>query len=154
MKRAIFPGVFDPFTIGHESIVKRGLEIFDEVIVSLGTNSAKNTLFSLQKRMEMVNKVFEGYPNVKVMSYNGLTIEFAKSVGAGFILRGLRTSADFEYERAIAQVNKKMSSIDTVFLLTAPEHTPVNSTIVREILKHNGDVSMFIPASLKIKEFL
>lgn len=154
MKRAIFPGVFDPFTIGHESIVKRGLEIFDEVVISLGTNSAKSTLFSIDKRIEMVEKVFEDFPAVKVMSYTGLTIEFAKSIRAQFILRGLRTSADFEYERAIAQVNKKMSNIDTVFLLTAPEHTPVNSTIVREILKHDGDVSMFTPSSIKIKDYL
>lgn len=154
MKRAIFPGVFDPLTVGHESIVKRGLEIFDEVIIALGTNSAKVTLFSIEKRIEMIEKVFENIKKVKVMAYTGLTVEFAKSVDAKFILRGLRTSADFEYERAIAQVNKKMSNIDTVFLLTAPEHTPVNSTIVREILKHDGDVSLFIPASLNIKEYL
>lgn len=154
MKRAIFPGVFDPLTVGHESIVKRGLELFDEIIISLGTNSAKVTLFSIEKRIEMIETVFKDFPNVKVMSYAGLTVEFAKSVDAKFILRGLRTSADFEYERAIAQVNKKMSNIDTVFLLTAPEHTPVNSTIVREILKHNGDVSLLIPSKLNIKEYL
>lgn len=154
MKKAIFPGVFDPFTVGHESIVRRGLELFDEIIIALGNNSSKKTFFNLEKRIAMIEKIFEGVPAVKVASYTGLTVDFAKQNEAAFILRGIRTSADFEYERAIAQVNKKMTNIDSVFLLTTPEHTPVNSTIVRDILSHGGDVSLFIPESINIKEYM
>lgn len=155
MKRiAIFPGSFDPFTIGHESIVRRGIELFDELIVSVGYNANKKTLFSQESREEMIRKVFEGEDKIKVMGYQGLTVDFAQENGAGFILRGIRTSADFEYERAIAQVNKKMSGIESVFLLTTPEHTPVNSGIVRDVLRHGGDVSMFIPEKINLKDYL
>lgn len=152
-KRALFPGTFDPFTVGHESIVRRGLALFDEIVVAVGNNSAKQTYFSLEKRMAMIKKVFENEPRISVVSYEGLTVEFARKSGIRNLLRGLRTAADFEYERAIAQVNKKMTGIESVFLLTSPEHTPVNSTIVREILKHGGDVSAFIPDKINIKDY-
>ncbi|MCQ2229390.1 MAG: pantetheine-phosphate adenylyltransferase [Bacteroidales bacterium] len=149
IRKAIFPGAFDPFTIGHENIVIRGLDLFDEIVVAVGINSEKNCLFTIPERLEHIRRVFADHENVSVDTYSGLTVDFAKEVGASHILRGIRTSADFEYERAIAQVNKQMSGIDTAFLLTTPEHTPVNSTIVRDILRHNGDASMFLPEKLR-----
>ena len=149
MKRAIFPGSFDPFTVGHESIVLRGLEIFDEIVVAVGVNSEKRCMFSVERRVEFIKTVFAERPEVTVTSYEGLTVDFAKKVGCSHILRGLRTSADFEFERAIAQVNRQMTGIDTAFLLTTPEHTPINSTIVRDILRHGGDASLFLPERIR-----
>lgn len=149
MKRAIFPGSFDPFTVGHESIVLRGLEIFDEIVVAVGVNADKRCMFSVSQRVDFIKAVFADRPEVKVETYEGLTVDFAKKVACTHILRGLRTSADFEFERAIAQVNKQMAGIDTVFLLTTPEHTPINSTIVRDILRHGGDASLFLPERLR-----
>lgn len=152
---AVFPGSFDPFTVGHESVLKRALPLFDQIIVMLGVNQAKKTLFSAKARQAMVEDLFADEPKVKVMVYDGLTVDFCRSVNATHILRGLRTSADFEYERAIAQVNKKMyNDIETVFMLTMPEHTPINSSVVRDILKHGGDVSIFIPSKLDIKNYI
>ena len=147
--KAVFPGAFDPFTVGHENIVLRGLELFDEIVVAIGVNSEKNCYFSTAQRMDFIRIVFEGNPNVIVDTYSGLTVDYARQIGATHILRGIRTSADFEYERAIAQVNKQMTGIDTAFLLTTPEHTPITSTIVRDILRHNGDASMFLPEKLR-----
>lgn len=154
IRKAIFPGVFDPFTVGHESIVLRGLDLFDEIVVAIGSNSTKNSLFQLEKRKELIRDVFKDYPQISIADYSGLTVDFAKENGAAFILRGIRTAADFEYERAIAQVNKKMTKIDTVFLLTMPEHTPISSTIVRDVMKHGGDVSSFIPEGIDVKKYL
>lgn len=148
-RKAIFPGSFDPFTVGHENVVLRSLDLFDEIVIAIGYNSNKQGFFPIEKRIEWIEKVFEGHPQVQVAKYQGLTVEFAKEIGATHVLRGLRTSADFEYERAIAQVNKSMSGIDTVFLLTTPEHTPVNSSIVRDIIRHGGDASMFIPVAIR-----
>jgi len=155
-KIAVFPGSFDPFTVGHEAVVKRSLKLFDEVIIAIGANeSKKGSLFSVESRIRMINTVFAGEPKVKVDSYDGLTVDFCKLKGAGFLLRGLRTAADFEYERAIAQVNKAMTpEIESVFLLTSPEHSPINSTIVKDILRHGGDASQFVPASINLKEYL
>ena len=154
-KIAVFPGTFDPFTVGHEALVKRALSLFDKVIIAVGTNLSKKTLFTIEQRLAMVNEVFANEPRVEVKSYQGLTVEFCQSIGAKFLLRGLRTAADFEYERAIGQVNKAMNpDIDTVFLLTSPEHTPVNSTIVRDILINNGDASKFLPKAISIKKYM
>jgi pantetheine-phosphate adenylyltransferase len=154
-KIAVFPGSFDPFTIGHESVLQRALPLFDKVIVMLGVNNSKKTLFSVEKRKQMIEDLFHNEPRVEVKIHDGLTIDFCRKINATHILRGLRTSADFEYERAIAQVNKKMyNNIETIFLLTLPEHTPVNSSIVRDILNHNGDISIFIPNNLDIKKYL
>lgn len=153
-KIAIFPGSFDPFTVGHESIVRRATLLFDKIIIMIGHNSNKKSFFPLEKRVTWINTVFADDPRISVDIYEGLTVDYCRKTGANFIIRGLRTSADFEFERAIAQVNKQMHpGIETVFLLTIPEHTPVNSTIVRDIILHGGDVSRFIPKSLDKEEF-
>lgn len=153
-KIAIFPGSFDPFTIGHESIVRRAVSMFDKIIVMIGFNANKKSFYSIEKRLNWINKVFENEDKIEVRIHEGLTIDFCKEVGARYILRGLRTSSDFEYERAIAQVNKKMHpEIETVFLLTLPEHTPVNASIIRDIVLHGGDASMFLPKGLNMDEF-
>lgn len=153
-KIAIFPGSFDPFTVGHESVVRRALKLFDKIVIMIGFNSNKIPFFPLEKRVKWINQIFEFDENITVETYEGLTVDFCKKIGAGYILRGLRTSADFEFERAIAQVNKQMyPEIETVFLLTIPEHTPINSTIVRDIIMHGGDASRFLPRSLNMSEF-
>ena len=152
-KIALFPGSFDPFTIGHENIVRRAVSLFDEIIIAIGLNTNKKEYFPLEIRLAWITEVFQNSPGIKVMSYEGLTVDFCKSVGAGFLLRGLRTAADFEYERAIAQVNKTMDTeIESVFLLTTPEHTPVNSSIVRDILRQGGNARIFLPGNDELKE--
>lgn len=153
-KTAVFPGSFDPFTVGHEALVKRALGIFDEIIIAVGENAEKRSYFSLEARQKMIRKVFSDEPRVKVDNYSGLTVDYCRKKDIKFLLRGLRTSADFEFERAVGQVNKSMApAIETVFLLTAPEHSFVNSTIVRDILKNGGDASGFIPASVNISDY-
>ena len=142
---AIFPGSFDPFTVGHENVVRRGLKLFDRIIIGVGFNYEKKYFFPLDMRVNFIKAEFKNEPRVTVEPYENLTVDFAIENNAGFILRGLRTASDFEYERAIAQVNRLMTSIDTVFMLTTPQHTPVNSSIIRDILRHNGDASKFIP---------
>jgi pantetheine-phosphate adenylyltransferase len=153
MRTAIFPGTFDPFTIGHESIVRRGLSLMDKVVIAVGKNAIKNPLFPIEQRIRMINDIFSDIDTVEVKSYDGLTVNFAKEVDATFILRGIRNSADLEYENPIAQMNRKLSGIETVFLLTLPEHTPISSSIVRDIYKNNGDVSDFIPKGINLKEY-
>jgi pantetheine-phosphate adenylyltransferase len=151
MKTAVFPGSFDPITRGHESIVKRALPLFDEIIIGIGFNTNKHYYFSQERREHFIKNVFENEPKIKVMSYHGLTIDFCKEVGAAYILRGLRTSADYEFERAIAQMNQSMApGIETVFLVSDPSLSHISSTIVRDILLYNGDVTSFIPAGIKI----
>ena len=154
-KTAVFPGSFDPFTIGHEDIVLRALDLFDKIIVSIGVHSMKQPLMKIESRVQMISKVFESYDQVLVDSFEGLTVDYCKRVNATHMLRGIRTAADFEYERAIAQINKKMlPTVESVFLLTSPEHTPVNSTIIREIIRNHGDVSQFIPKGILINDYL
>lgn len=145
MKRAIFPGTFDPFTIGHYDIVKRGLNLFDEIIIGVGINQAKKTFFTVEKRVEMIRMAFKNEPRVKVQEYNTLTIDFAKEVDAQFILRGLRSVSDFEYERTIADANKHLEGIDTVILNTDPAYSFVSSTVVRDLLAYGKDISAFLP---------
>jgi pantetheine-phosphate adenylyltransferase len=152
-KTAIFPGSFDPFTVGHESIVKRALPLFDKIIIAIGHNINKEYYFPLEKRVGWIKKIFKGNSSVEVKTYKGLTVDFCKQVNARYILRGLRTSSDFEYERAVGQMNKAMyPEIETVFLLTMPQHTAINSTIVRDIIRYGGDPSLFIPKDLNINE--
>lgn len=152
-KVAIFPGSFDPFHVGHETIVRRALSLFDVIIIAIGINTNKKEYFPPEIRLSWITEVFKDTPGVEVASYNGLTVDYCKSVGAKFILRGLRTASDFEYERAIAQVNKTMETeIESVFFLTTPEYTPVNSSIVRDILRHGGDARKFLAGNDKVKE--
>ncbi len=151
-KIAVFPGSFDPFTVGHESIVLRALDMFDEIIIAIGYNSEKKGFFPIEKRIKWIETVFEKTPKVKVLSFEGLTVDFCKQHNAKYLLRGLRTSSDFEFERAIAQMNKKiLPEVESVFLLTSPENTPISSTIVREIYKHGGNISEFIPKNMIIE---
>ncbi|MPQ45750.1 pantetheine-phosphate adenylyltransferase [Marinifilum sp. N1E240] len=143
---AIFPGSFDPFTIGHESIVTRALPLFDKIIIAIGYNSEKRQFFPVEKRVQWIKEAFHNNPKIEVETFGGLTVEYCQAKKAGFILRGLRTAADFEYERAIAQINKKMAyDLESIFLLTTPEHTMITSTIVRDIIRHGGDASQFLP---------
>lgn len=150
MKRiAVFPGTFDPITIGHEATIRQFLPLFDKIYVAIGYNPEKKTYFPLEKRLEWLRIVFEDEPKIEVDYYHGLTVEYCKQKSAQYILRGLRTSADFEYERRIAQINRMLSpDIETLFILTRPEHTPINSGIVREIHRSNGDISQFVPAKI------
>ena len=150
MKKAIFPGTFDPFTLGHHSIVKRTLTFMDEVIVGIGINEGKQCLLSVEKRVEMIRQLYADEPRVKVMAYSGLTVDFAQEHEAGFIVRGIRSVKDFEYEEGIADINKKLSGIETIFLFTEPELSSVSSSVVRELLHYGKDVSMFLPEGMEI----
>ncbi len=148
-KIAIFPGSFDPITRGHESVIKRAIPLFDKIIIAVGTNIQKTTFFPIEKRVMWIEKVFEQASKVEVRTYTGLTIDFCKEVGAQFILRGLRTSVDFEFERSIGQINKQMyPDIDTVFLLTTPQYTALNSSIIRDIIRNGGDPAPFVPEAI------
>jgi pantetheine-phosphate adenylyltransferase len=154
-KIAVFPGSFDPFTVGHENIVLRALNLFDEIIVAIGVHTTKKPLLKIEARVKMVNKVFKDYDQVYADSFKGLTVDYCKKVHATHMLRGIRTAADFEYERAIAQINLKMlPTVESFFLLTSPEHTPINSTIIRDIIRNNGDVTQFLPRGIDINDYL
>lgn len=150
MKKAIFPGTFDPFTIGHYSIVKRALTFMDEVIIGIGINENKKTYFPVEKREEMILSLYRNDPRVRVLSYDCLTIDFANNVDAGFIVRGIRTVKDFEYEETIADINRKLAGVETILLFTEPELTCISSTIVRELLTYGKDISQFIPDGMEI----
>ena len=150
MKRAIFPGTFDPFTIGHYSVVKRALTFMDEIIIGIGINDSKSTWFPTDKRVEMVKKLYADEPRVRVEAYDNLTVDFAIQHDAGFIIRGIRTVRDFEYEETIADINRKLAGIETILLFTEPELTSVSSTIVRELLHYGKDVTPFLPEGLDI----
>ena len=150
MKRALFPGTFDPFTIGHQSLVERALHLVDELIISIGVNQNKKTYFSLAKRSEAIANLYKNNPKIKVMTYDTSTVDFAKLVGARFILRGIRTVHDFEYEKSIADVNRKLTGIETFILFTEPEHTHISSGIVRELLYFKKDISAFVPKETKL----
>ena len=150
MKRAIFPGTFDPFTIGHYSIVQRGLAFFDEIVIGIGLNQAKKTLFSVEKRLDIIEQAFKDQPRVKIASYNSLTVDFAKSVEADYILRGLRSVGDFEYERTVADANRKLTGIETVILFTESEYSFISSTVTRDLIAYGKDISAFLPPNVKI----
>ncbi|MFC2136870.1 pantetheine-phosphate adenylyltransferase [Bacteroidota bacterium] len=154
-KIAVFPGSFDPFTIGHESIVKRSLPLFDKIYIAIGVNITKKGYFPLEKRMDWINMVFEEEPKIEVVSFTGLTVNLCKKVNANYIIRGLRTSSDFEYERTIGQLNRSLdANVETIFTLTRPEHTFINSTMVRDIILNGEDASQFLPDKLKNIKFL
>jgi pantetheine-phosphate adenylyltransferase len=150
MRKAIFPGTFDPFTLGHHSIVKRTLGFMDEVIIGIGYNDQKHCLLPIEKRLETIRQVYADEPRVKVLAYSGLTVDFAQEQGAGFMVRGIRSVKDFEYEESIADINRKLSGIETIFLFTEPELSAVSSSVVRELLRYGKDVSAFLPEGMEI----
>ena len=152
MKKSIFPGSFDPITNGHFDIIKRGVSLFDEVIVAIGVNAEKKYMFSLEDRKRFIEEAFKDEPKVKVITYSGLTIDLCKKEKADFILRGLRNPADFEFEKAIAHTNRVMSKIETVFLLTAARTSFISSSIVRDVLRNGGDISQLVPESVLDKK--
>jgi len=150
MKRAVFPGSFDPFTLGHQDIVMRGTTIFDEIIVGIGINTEKQYMFSLDQRKAFIENCFKDQPKVRVVSYEGMTIDFCKTVEASYILRGVRNNGDFEFEKAIARTNRKLSDIETVFLLTSAKTSFISSSIVREIIRNKGDYTQLVPSCVRI----
>lgn len=145
MSKALFPGSFDPFTIGHANIVERGLEMFEEVVIGIGVNDSKRAVLETEKRLEAIRSLYKDNARVRVEAYNDLTIDLARRVGATHILRGLRSVRDFEYERDIAAMNKRLAGIDTVLFFTEPEHQSISSSVVRELIRYGKDVSAFLP---------
>ena len=150
MKRAVFPGSFDPITIGHIDIINKGLQIFDELIIGIGENNDKKYMFSLEKRFEIIKSIFAKQNNVKVQTYKGLTVDFCKKNNSNFIIRGLRNPSDFEYEKTIAQTNTDISNIETVFFLATKENLNISSSVVRELIKNKGNYQLFIPGGINI----
>jgi pantetheine-phosphate adenylyltransferase len=151
MNIAVFPGSFDPITLGHYDIIKRGVGLFDKIIVAIGVNAEKKYMFPLEERRRFIEEAFADEPKIEVITYEGLTIDLCKKVGAQFILRGLRNPADFEFEKAIAHTNRELSQIETVFLLTAARTSYISSSIVRDVLRNGGDYTILVPASVRVK---
>lgn len=151
---AVFPGTFDPFTIGHQSIVERALNLFDEIIIAIGINDAKSTFFTTEERKQMIDNLYKGHPKVRVETYGELTVDFAKEYKASYILRGIRSVNDFEYEKTIADVNRELSGVETIVLFTEPIYTHISSTIVRELIRFKKDVSGFVPEHLGLNDVL
>ena len=150
MKKALFPGSFDPLTLGHFDIINRGVTLFDEIIVAIGINADKKYMFSLEQRTQFIAAAFKDNPKVKVMTYEGLTVDFCKELDVEFILRGLRNPADFEFEKAIAHTNRDLAPIETVFLLTSAKTSYIASSIVRDVIRNNGDYTKLVPSSVRI----
>jgi pantetheine-phosphate adenylyltransferase len=149
---AVFPGSFDPVTKGHESVILRALPLFDTIIIAIGNNSTKTYMFPLDKRKSWLKQAFAKHKQVEVEEYGGLTVDFCKKKGAGYILRGIRNPGDYEFESNIAQMNKAMMpGIETIFMLTLPEHSAISSTIVRDIVKHGGNAAQFVPSGIVLK---
>jgi pantetheine-phosphate adenylyltransferase len=144
MQKGLFPGSFDPFTKGHEAVVLKAIDLFDEIIIGVGVNSKKSYLFTLEKRIAHIESLFAQYPKISVMTYQKLTVNFAKEIGASHIIRGLRDSVDFEYEKSIAHMNNAISGVETVFFLTNQEHSAISSSIIREMYINHADVSPFV----------
>ena len=151
MKTAVFPGSFDPITLGHYDIIKRGVKLFDKIIIAIGVNAEKKYMFPLEERKRFIEEAFKDQPKVEVITYEGLTIDLCHKVGAQFILRGLRNPADFEFEKAIAHTNRELSRIETVFLLTAAKTSYISSSIVRDDLRNGGDYTILVPDSVRVK---
>nr|WP_299345628.1 pantetheine-phosphate adenylyltransferase [Allomuricauda sp.] len=151
MRRAIFPGSFDPLTLGHYDIIKRGVTLFDELLIAIGINADKQYMFTLEERTQFIEEAFKDEPKIKVVTYKGLTVDFCKKVDANFILRGLRNPADFEFEKAIAHTNRKLSEIETVFLLTSSGKSYISSSIVRDVIRNGGDYTGLVPQTVRVK---
>ncbi len=149
MKRAVFPGSFDPLTLGHCDIIDRGLTLFDEIILAIGVNAEKKYMFSQEKREYFLRETFKDQRKIKVMTYKGLTVDFCNANDAGFILRGLRNPGDFEFEKAIAHTNRKLAQIETVFLLTSSGKSYISSSIVRDVIRNGGDYTGLVPDSVR-----
>ena len=150
-KIAVFPGSFSPFTIGHKSIIDRALPLFDKILIAIGINSEKKQYFSIEERMRWIKAVYKDNPKIEIKFYEGLTVDFCKKENAKFILRGLRNSHDFKFEKNTAQMNKDLNNdVETVFLITPPDISHISSTIIRDIIKNGGDVSRFIPKEINI----
>jgi len=154
MNIAVFPGSFDPITIGHVSLIKRAARLFDKVIIAIGVNTSKNKLFPLDVRINWINEVFKHNKKIEVQEFDGLTVDFCKKVGAKFIIRGLRNASDFDYEKTIAQLNSELNrEIETVLLISKPKHSHISSTIVREIIRVKGDASMLVPKQVNLNYY-
>jgi pantetheine-phosphate adenylyltransferase len=151
MKKAVFPGSFDPITLGHEDIINRALPLFDEIVIAIGINDAKKYMFTIEERVQFIKDTFNNEPKISVTTYKGLTTEYCKEVNANYMLRGLRNPADFEFEKSIAQTNRKLSGIDTLFLLTSAETSYISSSIVRDVLRNGGDFTILVPDSVRVK---
>ena len=149
MKKAVFPGSFDPLTLGHCDIINKSLNLFDEIILAIGVNSSKENMFSIDQRKKFINDEFVNEEKIKILTYDGLTVDFCKTINADFIVRGLRNPADFEFEKTIAQTNKKLTGIETVFFLTSPETAYISSSIVREIIANKGEYTKLVPKSVR-----
>ncbi len=152
MRKAIFPGSFDPITLGHEDIIRRGITLFDEIVIAIGVNSEKKYMFTLEERKQFLEETFKDEPKVSIITYEGLTIHLCKKINANFILRGLRNPADFEFEKAIAHTNRRMSKIETVFLLTAAKTSYISSSIVRDVIRNDGQYELLVPEAVKVKK--
>jgi pantetheine-phosphate adenylyltransferase len=152
MRKAIFPGSFDPITLGHEDIIRRGIPLFDEIVIAIGVNAEKKYMFSLEDRKQFIEETFKNEPKVSIVVYEGLTIDLCKRINANFILRGLRNPADFEFEKAIAHTNRRMSKIETVFLLTAAKTSFISSSIVRDVIRNKGQYELLVPEAVKVKK--
>lgn len=151
MRKAIFPGSFDPITLGHYDIIKRSIPLFDEIVIAIGVNAEKKYMFTLEERKRFIEQAFKEEQSVSVVTYEGLTIDLCKKLNSRFILRGLRNPADFEFEKAIAHTNRKLSKIETVFLLTAANTSYISSSIVRDVLRNGGDYTVLVPDSVRVK---
>jgi len=149
MKKAVFPGSFDPITLGHIDIIERALPLFDEIIIAIGTNAAKQYMFPLEKRIEFIESLFKDNQKIEVKTYQGMTAEFCKKENAGFIIRGLRNTTDFNYEQAIAQTNYQLSGVDSVSIFTSPKYANISSSIVRDVMRNGGDYSMLVSSVVK-----
>lgn len=152
MRRAIFPGSFDPLTLGHQDIIERGLPLFDELIIAVGKNADKKYMFSLEERIHFITEAFKNEPKIRVLTYEGLTVDFCKKENAPFILRGLRNPADFEFEKAIAHTNRKLAEIETVFLLTSSGKSFISSSIVRDVIRNGGDYTILVPSTVIVNK--
>ena len=151
MRKAIFPGSFDPITLGHQDIINRALPLFDEIVIAIGINADKKYMFSLEDRKRFIEKTFENEPKISVITYEGLTIDLCHKINANFILRGLRNPADFEFEKAIAHTNRRLSKIETVFLLTAAKTSYISSSIVRDVIRNHGEYELLVPKAVRVQ---